>query len=146
MFGIDFAPQTNCLLLLTLVFALLGLGLIMLRRSSYRRRLTAGYTSSLNTDVSIKGQLDSSSYLTLAVIGLANTVAGTGMFIRYSLAKFHRFWLLRQSYENQVNIERLVDKRSSPLGGFAQPEVLPNTRARGKASSGHFEMMPIARS
>ena len=70
-----------------------------------------GYTSSLNTDVSVKGQLDSSSYLTLAVIGLAITVAGTGMFIRYSLAKFLRFWLLRQSYENQVNIERLVDTR-----------------------------------
>lgn len=71
-----------------------------------------GYTSSLNTEVSVKGQLDSSSYLTLAVIGLAITVAGTGMFIRYSLAKFLRFWLLRQSYENQVNIERLVDKRA----------------------------------
>ena len=41
LFGIDFAPQTNYLLLLTVVFALLGLGLIVLRRSSYGRRLAA---------------------------------------------------------------------------------------------------------
>jgi len=41
LFGIDFAPQTNFLLLLTVVFALLGVGLIALRRSSYGRRLAA---------------------------------------------------------------------------------------------------------
>ncbi|MCU1393845.1 MAG: hypothetical protein JWM34_2273 [Ilumatobacteraceae bacterium] len=69
-----------------------------------------GYSSSLNTDISVKGQLDASSYLTLAVIGVAVTIAGTGLFIRYSLAKFLRIWLLRQSYENQSNIERLVEK------------------------------------
>ncbi|MCU1365280.1 MAG: hypothetical protein JWL72_4127 [Ilumatobacteraceae bacterium] len=68
-----------------------------------------GYSSSLDTDISVKGQLDASSYLTLAVIGVAVTIAGTGMFIRYSLAKFLRIWLLRQSYENQSNIERLVE-------------------------------------
>ena len=67
-----------------------------------------GYNASLNTDISTKGQLDSSSYLTLAVVGLAVTVAGTGMFIRYSLARFLRIWLLRQSYENQQNIDRLT--------------------------------------
>lgn len=69
-----------------------------------------GYSSSLNTDVSVKGQLDASSYLTLAVIGVAVTIAGTGMFVRYSLARFLRIWLLRQSHENQANIERLVGK------------------------------------
>jgi hypothetical protein len=67
-----------------------------------------GYNASLNTDISAKGQLDASSYLTLAVVGLAVTVAGTGMFIRYSLAKFLRIWLLRQSYETQSAIERLA--------------------------------------
>jgi len=39
--GIDFAPQTSFLMLLTVTFALLGLLLIALRRSSYGRRLTA---------------------------------------------------------------------------------------------------------
>ena len=68
------------------------------------------YNASLNTEASVAGQLDASSYLTLAVVGLAITLAGTGMFLRYSFAKFLRLWLLRQSYENQANIERLVNK------------------------------------
>jgi uncharacterized membrane protein YidH (DUF202 family) len=69
-----------------------------------------GYNQSLDTAVSVRGQLDSTSDLTLAVVGVALTIAGTGIFIRYSLAKFLRIWMLRQSYENQANIERLVDR------------------------------------
>ena len=41
LFGIDFAPQANFLLLLAVVFAGLGVFLIALRRSAYGRRLTA---------------------------------------------------------------------------------------------------------
>jgi ABC-type branched-subunit amino acid transport system permease subunit len=41
LFGIDFAPQRNFALLLAVVFAVLGVGLILLRRSAYGRRLTA---------------------------------------------------------------------------------------------------------
>jgi branched-subunit amino acid ABC-type transport system permease component len=43
--GIDFAPQDNFLMLLTVVFALIGIGLVALRRSSYGRRLSALKTS-----------------------------------------------------------------------------------------------------
>ena len=39
--GIDFAPQDNFLLLLAVVFAVLGIAMIALRRSAYGRRLTA---------------------------------------------------------------------------------------------------------
>ena len=39
--GIDFAPQANFLMLLTVVFAVLGVALIALRRSGYGRRLAA---------------------------------------------------------------------------------------------------------
>ena len=39
--GIDFAPQANFLMLLTTVFAVLGVALIALRRSGYGRRLAA---------------------------------------------------------------------------------------------------------
>jgi branched-chain amino acid transport system permease protein len=41
LFGVDFRPQANFLMLLTVVFAVLGVGLVGLRRSSYGRRLTA---------------------------------------------------------------------------------------------------------
>ena len=41
LFGIDFDPQRNFLLLLAVVFAVLGVFMIALRRSGYGRRLTA---------------------------------------------------------------------------------------------------------
>jgi branched-chain amino acid transport system permease protein len=41
LFGIDFDPQRNFVLLLAVVFALLGVSLVALRRSAYGRRLTA---------------------------------------------------------------------------------------------------------
>jgi branched-chain amino acid transport system permease protein len=41
LFGIDFNPQDNFVLLLAVVFAILGVGMIALRRSAYGRRLTA---------------------------------------------------------------------------------------------------------
>jgi branched-chain amino acid transport system permease protein len=41
LFGIDFTPQDNFLLLLAVVFAVLGVAMIGLRRSAYGRRLTA---------------------------------------------------------------------------------------------------------
>jgi hypothetical protein len=45
--------------------------------------------------------------LTLAMVGL--TVVGAALFLRYSLAKFLRLWLLRQSYEAQAHIDRIID-------------------------------------
>jgi branched-subunit amino acid ABC-type transport system permease component len=41
LLGIDFAPQQNFALLLAVVFAALGVGLVALRRGAYGRRLTA---------------------------------------------------------------------------------------------------------
>jgi len=41
LFGIDFSPQDNFLLLLATVFAVLGVSMIALRRSAYGRQLTA---------------------------------------------------------------------------------------------------------
>ena len=49
--------------------------------------------------------LDSNSYMPLAIGGLAITVTGGFIFLRYSLAKFLRFWLLRQSYEQRAAID-----------------------------------------
>jgi branched-subunit amino acid ABC-type transport system permease component len=41
LFGIDFTPQSNYLVLLTVVLAVVGVLLVVLRRSGYGRRLTA---------------------------------------------------------------------------------------------------------
>jgi len=40
----------------------------------------------------------------LALVGVALSVAGLGLFLRYSLARFLRFWLLRLIYEQQDQV------------------------------------------
>jgi uncharacterized membrane protein len=44
-----------------------------------------------------------------SVIGLAVTVAGAALFLRYSMAQFLRFWLARLSYEQQHQTDRLIE-------------------------------------
>ena len=51
---------------------------------------------------------DISSLGILAVAMLALAVLGAAVFLRYSLARFLRFWLLRQLYEGQAQVDRLV--------------------------------------
>lgn len=52
---------------------------------------------------------DVMSYISLAVVGLAVTVAGGVLFLRYSLGKFLRLFLLRQIYEGQQHIDHVVE-------------------------------------
>jgi hypothetical protein len=51
---------------------------------------------------------DIQSLTILAVSMLGLSVAGAAVFLRYSLARFLRFWLLRQLYEGQAHMDRLV--------------------------------------
>lgn len=44
----------------------------------------------------------------LAVIGLALTVLGAAVFLRYSLAGFLRFWLARLIFEQRTQTDRIV--------------------------------------
>jgi hypothetical protein len=57
---------------------------------------------------------DIQSLIILAVSMLALSVAGAAVFLRYSLARFLRFWLLRQLYEGQAHIDRLVGVLGQP--------------------------------
>jgi hypothetical protein len=40
---------------------------------------------------------------------LCVTVLGLGLFLRYSLGKFLRVWLLRQIYEGQSHVEQVLE-------------------------------------
>jgi hypothetical protein len=44
----------------------------------------------------------------LALAGVAVSVAGGALFLRYSLATFLRFWLARLIYEQQTQTDRIV--------------------------------------
>ena len=51
---------------------------------------------------------DIQSYIILAIVFLGLVIIGAAVFLRYSLAKFLRFWLLRQLYEGQAHVDELV--------------------------------------
>ncbi len=41
------------------------------------------------------------SSVILALVGVSVSIVGAALFLRYSLARFLRFWLLRLIYEQQ---------------------------------------------
>jgi len=86
------------------LFQLLGVVLmvvgIAVALGAYLASLNVSATPGTNVDL-----LDSNSYTPLAIAGLATSVTGGFIFLRYSLAKFLRFWLLRQSYEQRAAID-----------------------------------------
>ena len=93
---------------LQVVGVLMMIGGIALAFGAYSASLNVTATPASNVDV-----LDSNSYMPLAIAGLAISVVGGFVFLRYSLAKFLRFWLLRQIYEQRVAIDE---------AGAGQPE------------------------
>jgi hypothetical protein len=48
--------------------------------------------------------------LALGLGGIAATVVGAALFLRYSIAGFLRFWLARLSYEQQAQTDRVIEK------------------------------------
>ena len=59
---------------------------------------------------------DQIAYLaTGTLIGLVLVVAGTALFVRYSIARFMRFWLVRLVHENRTETDRIV-RAVSDLG------------------------------
>lgn len=63
------------------------------------------YQSSLGSEDS----RDVISFVSLAVFGLTLGVVGAALFIRYSLGKFLRLFLLRQMYEGQSHLDHVVE-------------------------------------
>lgn len=61
--------------------------------------------------------LDVASEQILAVSMIGLTVVGAALFVFASLARFLRFWMLRQLYESQAHVDHLVDSLRSEAGG-----------------------------
>ena len=49
------------------------------------------------------------SYINFALMGVALTMTGAALFLRYALGKFLRLFLLRQLYEGQSHIDQVVE-------------------------------------
>jgi hypothetical protein len=52
--------------------------------------------------------LDQRDDIIIALIGVAVTITGAALFIRYSIAQFFRFWLARLIYEQRAATDRLL--------------------------------------
>lgn len=80
---------------------------------------------------------DIQSLQILALAMLALSIAGAAVFVRYSLARFLRFWLLRQLYEGQAHIDQVVEAIAGrPAGGVADGATGP----AGTESTGEREV------
>jgi hypothetical protein len=42
-------------------------------------------------------------------LGIALVIAGAALFVRFSLARYLRFWLVRLVHESRANTDRIVD-------------------------------------
>jgi hypothetical protein len=63
----------------------------------YAASLNVASTPGTNVDM-----LQASSYETLALVGVGVSIVGGFVYLRYSLGRFLRMWLLRRSYEDQT--------------------------------------------
>jgi hypothetical protein len=52
-----------------------------------------------------------------SLMGIALVIAGGALFVRYSIARYLRFWLIRSTSEQRANADRIVDaiERASGL-------------------------------
>jgi len=63
-------------------------------------------------------------------LGIALILAGAALFVRFSLARYMRFWMIRLTYESRANTDRLVDAieraagiEPAPNATVAPPQV-----------------------
>jgi hypothetical protein len=104
--------RTDAELRLQVLGVLLMIAGVAIAFGAYRAATNVTATPGTNVDV-----LNSTSYLPLAIAGLATSVTGGFLFLRYSLARFLRFWLLRQSYEQRM----AIDEASAGRGAGNSP-------------------------
>jgi hypothetical protein len=69
----------------------------------------AAYLRSHSTTVDVDQRDD----IIMALAGVAATVVGAALFLRYSLAGFLRFWLARLVYEQRLQTDRLLGSASA---------------------------------
>jgi hypothetical protein len=53
--------------------------------------------------------LDQGDATVLALGGVVAAIIGAGLFVRFSLANFMRYWLARVTYEQNVQTDRVVE-------------------------------------
>lgn len=55
-------------------------------------------------------------------LGLALLIVGAAVFVRYSLARYLRFWLIRTTYEGRANTDRIVAAIERAAAANGEPQ------------------------
>jgi uncharacterized membrane protein YidH (DUF202 family) len=58
--------------------------------------------------------LEQRDAIVIALLGVALSVVGAALFVRYSVAQFLRFWLARLTYEQKAQTDRVVEAIRPP--------------------------------
>jgi hypothetical protein len=91
------AEPERRLLIAAVLLVLTGLTLLVVAFAGTRQAVT------------IQQQADN---LALSPLGLGVTVVGAVLWLRYSLTRYLRFWLIRLIYEDRQNTDRLLGNPS----------------------------------
>lgn len=97
---------------------LIGLGLVVLGAGL----VVAGWWGASGTD-EFSAQVP--FLISGGVLGLTATVAGVALFLRYSLGRYLRYWLMRLVYEQRTSTDRTVSalEQIAELVADREPEV-----------------------
>ena len=72
-----------------------------------------GLALSVLTAVQIPNETDPVKQTTLlatgSFLGIALLIAGVALFVRFSMARYMRFWLIRLVHESRANTDRIVE-------------------------------------
>lgn len=52
---------------------------------------------------------DQNDYIILSMLGVVVALGAVALFVRASLTRYFRYWLIRLVYEDRANTDRLVD-------------------------------------
>ncbi|HJM97760.1 MAG TPA: hypothetical protein QF776_06270 [Acidimicrobiales bacterium] len=77
------------------------LGLILLVGGSVLAFIAYFVAGSQNSGDLAIDNLEHNEHVILAIFGLTLSIVGGFVYLRYSIGRFLRFWLLRQIYESQ---------------------------------------------
>ena len=71
--------------------------------------IVLGIVAAVSTINAGDSPADQRAFIAQSLLGLALVVAGGALFVRFSLGRFLRFWLVRLVYEGRADTDRLVD-------------------------------------
>jgi hypothetical protein len=83
--------------------------------------LAVGLGLALYAGVMVQNNLrpaDQRAYMaTGSYVGIVLVICGAALFVRFSLARFMRFWLIRLVHESRANTDRIVEALNRRPGG-----------------------------